>query len=152
MNYRFLLLSVAVLLVVVAGCGDKVPLSGTVTFSDNGDPLPQGAVFFQSDKVLAQGAIQPDGKYTVGTDKMTDGLPRGSYRVYIAGSELLTYVQTRTGVTDHAGRNIDEQFRDEIVTHVIDRKYANPDTSGLTFEADGKEKTFNIQVDRYSGR
>jgi len=151
MKHPFFLLPLAVLL-IVAGCSGKVPLRGTVTF-DDGEPVTHGAVFFQSETLSAHGVIQSDGTYIVGTDKTTDGIPRGTYQVFLAGTEHVEYRQTRTGVIDSVtGENIDHRFRDEIRTPIVDPKYANPTTSGLTFNTDGRTKTFDIVVERYSGR
>ena len=146
MNYRFFLLSLTVLL-VVSGCSDKLPLSGTVTFSDDGAPLTQGAVFFQSDTLQAQGGIKPDGTYVVGTDKLTDGIPKGSYRVMLVGTEQIEF-KSKT-VKDPGGNNI--EMKRETRTPVIDTKYGNVQTSGLTFEVDGKKRKFDFQVDRAPG-
>ena len=144
MKYHSFLLSLVVLLVAV-GCSNKVPLSGTVTFSDDGAPLTQGAIFFQSDKIRAQGNIQKDGTYTVGTDKQTDGLPRGAYQVYITGTASLAFVADSSMFADGGGQRT-------VETQVIDSKYSDPATSGLSFTVDGKTRTFDIQVERYSRR
>jgi len=149
--YNLFLLFVALLFVV--GCSNKVPLSGTVTFSDDGAPLTRGVVFFQSDTLLAQGAIQPNGRYTVGTDRMTDGLPRGTYRIYLVDTEIVEIIQTATGQIDPiTGNNVDYRFTDERRTPVIDLRYNRADTSGLTFTVDGRTRTFDIQVERIGGR
>ena len=150
MNYRFFLLSLTVLL-VVSGCGNKVPLSGTVTFSDDGAPLVQGIVFFESATLTAQGVIQPNGTYTVGTDKLTDGIPRDTYRVYLVGTEHIRSEPVGANEVNPVTGEINQRTR-EIRTPIIDPKYANLETSGLTFTADGKTRTFDIQVDRYGGR
>ena len=143
MKYHSFLLSLAVLLLAV-GCSNKMPLTGTVTFSDDGAPLTQGVIFFQSDKVLAQGDIGADGKYAVGTDKMTDGLPRGTYQVYITGTERLSLVEIDRGAMGGTARTTESP--------VIDGKYSRAETSGLSFTVDGKTRTFDIQVERYSRR
>jgi len=36
----------SMILLALTGCGDKVALSGKVTYSDDGSPLPIGTVFF----------------------------------------------------------------------------------------------------------
>ena len=147
MKYHSLLL-LLIAIVLNVGCSNKVSLSGTVTF-DDGAPLTHGAVFFHSEKLSAQGIIQPDGTYIVGTDKTDDGIPRGTYQVYLVGTDHVEYKQTRTGVIDPiTGENIDHRFRDEVRSPIIDQKYANPATSGLTVQA-GKTKTFDIKVERY---
>ncbi|MCL2004743.1 MAG: carboxypeptidase-like regulatory domain-containing protein [Planctomycetaceae bacterium] len=126
-------------LLIAAGCSGKVPLTGTVTFSDDGSPLPQGVIYFQSDTLVAQGGIQPDGTFRVGTDKTTDGLPPGTYRVYIGGAELSEFVPHTVGIHQTLRQNI---------TPLIDTKYNDPATSGLSVEVDNRTRTFDIQVDR----
>ena len=136
-------------LVIATGCSGKVPLSGTVTFSDNGDPVPLGVVYFVTPTFQAQGAIQEDGRYVVGSDKLSDGLPRGTYQVYIAGAANIEVRQTRPPgqVDPNTGENIDRQFTEEISISLIDLKYTDPETSGLTVTVD-RGQTFDIQVER----
>jgi len=145
MKYRTFV-SLAVVLLVIAGCSGKVPLGGTVTFKDDGTPLPQGAILFQSETILAQGGIQPDGTYRVGTDKITDGLPLGTYQVCIVGTDMVEFVADRATVVDPSGVGLGGQR--EVRTPLIDPKYASAATSGLSFVVDGKTKKFDIQVDR----
>jgi len=144
MKYRSILLSLSVLLFAI-GCSNKLPLSGTVTFSDDGSPVTRGAIFFQSDKVLAQGEIKEDGTYTVGTDKKTDGLPRGTYQVSITGTEKLTLVP----IVRPDGMQGGERA---VETPSVDKKYGDVATSGLSFTVDGKTKKFDIKVDRAGAR
>ncbi len=134
------LLSVALLLLVF-GCSNKVPLGGKVTFSDDGSAVPKGVVCFVSSNLMAQGKINPDGSYTMGTDKSTDGLPKGSYKVSIVGTDNSTVVEEKV-------KGSSSMSRREIRTPTIDKKYSNPETSGLTFTVDGKNRNFDIQVDR----
>jgi len=147
MKYHFLPL--LIVLLIAAGC-NKVPLRGTVTFSDNDEPVPRGVVYFYTPKLAAQGAIQPDGTYVVGTDKKSDGLPRGTYQVYISGADDISYVQERPlGQIDPVtGNNIDDRYRTEVRKSLIHKKYTDFDTTPLTFTADGKQKKFDIKVER----
>ncbi|MCL2005920.1 MAG: hypothetical protein FWG73_07110 [Planctomycetaceae bacterium] len=137
-------------LVIATGCSNKLPLSGTVTFSDNGEPVPLGVVYFVTPTFQAQGAIQEDGRYVVGSDKVADGLPPGTYQVYIAGAATIEVRQMRPPgqVDPNTGENIDRQFTEEISTSLIDLKYTNPDTSGLTFTVERGARTFDFEVDR----
>ncbi len=128
-----------VLLLLITGCSNKVPLGGTVIFSDDGTPLTRGVVFFQSKELVAQGAIKPDGTFRVGTDTLTDGLPRGTYKVYISGAEQVEFVPYQMGP---------EQAMRQNVTPLIDPKYSNQETSDLTFVVDGRTRKFDIKVDR----
>jgi hypothetical protein len=120
------------------GCSDLRPLSGTVTFSDDGSPLTAGAVFFETPTYSARGTIGPDGRYVVGSMRATDGIPIGTYQVTIRGAEDVVSTERPDGTWI------------ERRTALIDAKYQDPDTSGLTFTVDGTRntRTFDIQVER----
>lgn len=78
----------AVLGITVLGCGTgNYPLKGKITYAD-GTPITAGMVNFASETSLSRGKIQPDGSYVVGTLKDSDGIPKGSYKVYITGAEV----------------------------------------------------------------
>lgn len=119
-------------LLVVVGCGRQVKMGGRVTFSDNGDPLTMGTVVFKTEIFQARGEINPDGSYQIGSFKYKDGLPRGTYQVYVTGA-----IQQEEG-TDGS----------TVEIPLIDMKYANPNKSGLTVTVDGSTKTFDFQIDR----
>jgi hypothetical protein len=126
-----------VLLLFVVGCSDKVSLKGKVTFTDDGSPLTKGTVAFVQGGKLSRGDIKEDGTYVVGTDKLTDGLPPGTYQVYISGamiSELVEFGDV-PGVYNH--------------TPLIHSKYDSPETSGLSVEVNSSTKTYDIKVDRF---
>lgn len=120
------------LLATVAGCGDGKPLGGKVTFSDDGSPLTTGTVCFTDGKNFSRGEIKPDGTYTVRSEGKKDGIKPGNYRVYILGAESI--------VSDASGN--------DVVTPLIATKFTSVDTSGLTFNADGKTRQFDIKVDK----
>ena len=130
-NVFFLTLSL--LLLVLAGCGDKVTLRGKATFSDNGEPVPVGTVCFETDVFLARGDLKPDGTFIVGSLKASDGLPPGKYRVYITGAEKIID-------TDEKGINKYELL--------IDPKFADSKKSGIELEVTASTKTFDVVVDR----
>jgi hypothetical protein len=76
------------LLLAAAGCGQRhYPVGGKVTFED-GTPLTEGMVVFETGqgekKITARGAIQADGSYQLSTHKPGDGVPPGAYRALIA--------------------------------------------------------------------
>jgi len=123
------------------GCGQP-KVTGTVTYSD-GTPLERGSVNFQTEKHAAMGAIGKDGRYTIGGVKVGDGVPPGTYMVFITGAmgidasnvpELQPGLAMVSGVT-------------AAIMPLIDMKYERPETSGLTCEV--KSTTvFNIVVKR----
>gem|GEM_PF-572610 len=123
-----------VLLTFLTGCGSgHVPLSGKVTFSDDGSLLTVGTVGFLKDGHLARGTIQPNGTYSVSFGEM-GGLPPGTYQVIV-------FAEKSTEVPPDSGNYTYE--------YLIDKKYETPDTSGLTVEVNASTRTFDIQVDRF---
>jgi hypothetical protein len=127
----------------VIGCTRNVPLSGRITFADNGEPLMEGTIVFVSGKNQARGEIGKDGQYTLGFEAEGNGLPKGEYKVYIQAS----HVELKRGKDDLDGDG-DPDIIDRIETPLIAAEYANPETSGLIFTVDGKTNTFNIKVER----
>ena len=131
------LLSVVILTFgfLIPGCGSgNQKLSGKVTFSDNDEPLTRGIICFQMgpNSSMSRGTIQSDGTYVVGSLKKNDGLPLGTYEVFITGA-----ISTNINKNGH-----------ETVEPLIHSKYSDVKTSGLTFTANGKTRTFDIRVDR----
>ena len=126
-------------IVFVFGCS-KQQLTGTVTFSDDGSPVPAGAVYFTTPTFEAMGEIKKDGTYTVSSTGKNDGIPKGK-----------NYVVTIVGVDEVELRHAtDGRIIGERRTPLIDPKYTRKDTSDLTYTSDGKTKRFDIQVDRFS--
>ena len=143
MQTRFICLAALLILGAFIGCGTgNVPMGGTVTFSDNGDPLEVGTIVFTDGKQQARAELGPGGKFNLGFVKANDGLPKGSYKVYISGAikrEDRDVPNPRPGVL---------YFTE---TQLIDLKYERPDSSGLTFIVDGTTKTTTFSVDRATG-
>lgn len=136
-QYRsFFAASVLLFALLFTGCGENYPLSGKVTYSDDGSPVPTGAIFFTDGKFMSQGAIKEDGTYVVGTLKKTDGIPPGAYKVYFGGVQRQEDVKNAEGILETK------------YIPLIDGKYNSANTSGLTFTADGSEKTFDVKLDR----
>lgn len=128
----FFIISVAVLSI---GCnGKNVPLSGIVTFSDDGSPLTVGSVVFETDTHQARGQLQSDGRYTMGFVGESDGLPPDTYRVYVHGADI----------PDPTVPN-----RGDGVPYIplIDAKFAGGRSSGITVDVDKTAKTFDFSVD-----
>ena len=108
-------------------------MTGKVTFSDDNSPVPVGTICFEgSDGKMGRAEIQPDGTYRAGFDSAKDGLPKGSYKVYLTG--VVKMDENAPGIP--------------TPIPLIDPKYSNPSASGLTFEADGKTSILNFSVDR----
>ncbi|MDR1958735.1 MAG: carboxypeptidase-like regulatory domain-containing protein [Planctomycetaceae bacterium] len=111
------------------GCGNgNIPLGGTVTYED-GTPLPYGNVIFATDTFQASGNIDSTGKYTMGSVTVNDGLPEGTYKVYITGAS-----EEISGKNGSGTRSL------------IDPKYDNYSSTPLTCEVPVPGKTFDITV------
>ncbi|MDR2706705.1 MAG: hypothetical protein LBC02_13070 [Planctomycetaceae bacterium] len=129
-----LFVGLSLTLLLLVGCGDKVGLGGKVTFSDDGSPLGTGTVCFETETYLARGTLKADGSYVVGSLSEKDGLPAGTYRVYISGAEK-EIGQDKEGMA--------------IMEPLIDTKFSSGSTSGLSIDVTASTKTFDIKVDRY---
>lgn len=137
-----------VMIVAVAcciGCSDHVPLSGTVTFSDDGSPVPMGTVCFESATSYARGQLDQNGRYTLGFEKEGNGIPRGVYGVCVTGA------RRPLGMTDEPGSVPGSTGGVMQYQELVAQKFQARSTSGITCTVDGSTKTFNFQVDRAEG-
>jgi len=137
---RYQVWSIFILTALIAGvlgCGSGLhKVGGRVTYSDTGEPLETGFVCFVDGSTFARGMIKGDGTYTMGSFSETDGVPPGTYQVYIDGA--------RKGLGKRHPDDDDEPYQ-----QLIDLKHTRPDTSGLTFTT-GTDKVLNVTVDRYT--
>ncbi|MDO5580182.1 MAG: hypothetical protein Q4G69_03535 [Planctomycetia bacterium] len=121
-------------LCVICGCGNGMkPLGGKVTFSDNGEPLKQGTVIFQTETYQARGNLNESGVYQLGSLKEKDGIPAGTYSVFVSGTEV--------------EKGQDKNGMPTGFINLVDPKF-NSTECGLTFTVDGKTNTFDFKVDR----
>ena len=65
-------------LCILVGCGNNVRVTGTVTYSDTGEPVRFGTVVFDGGDVVGRGTIR-DGRFSVGRITDGDGIPPGTY-------------------------------------------------------------------------
>lgn len=131
MNYRIPYLIFIVLLCL--GCNKNSDVTGRITFAD-GSPLTAGTVTFKEGPYTGTGNIQPDGTYRLGAETVDGGVKPGSYQVVIRGA------------AEPIGQ-VDPASTDEVpMKQLIDLKYENYDTSGLTCEVKGKT-VFDITVE-----
>ena len=134
-NFTFF---ISLILLFFAGCGgNKVPLSGTVTYSDDGSPLSVGYVVFETDTFLSRGQLTSTGTYNTGSISAKDGIPPGTYRVYISGAIRAVGVD-KSGTANYES--------------LIDEKFGNGATSGLTVTVPTSNGKFDFTVDRYKGK
>jgi hypothetical protein len=116
----------ALLTFALTSCSRKssdtlVPVAGVVTV--NGAPLTTGSVTFHPDSAsgnmtqhIPTGPIDPQGNYRLSTATKA-GAPPGAYKVTVTAQAA-----------------IDPKNPYAPPTHLIDRKYADPVTSGLTMQ------------------
>jgi hypothetical protein len=118
-----------VLIALCVGCGDSdrlptAPVTGTVLY--NGDPLPQGSLLFvpEGGGPSAQGKIEPDGSFTMGTYTESDGAILGKHKVII------------TAMTAAGGSGLPEDAVDAVTGAVsmIPDRYGDLEKSGLTIQ------------------
>ena len=119
----FVLLLFCILL--TAGCGKKVSVTGRVTFPD-GKPLTTGSVIFETATYQVSGTIGTDGSYALGEINPGDKILPGEYKVRVAAST--------GGGSDGAP-----------LVNLIHPKYSNTATSELTCTVEGSTK-FDITV------
>ena len=130
---KFKFLPALLVLVLAVGCDGNVQLKGKVVFSDDKSPVPVGTVCFQTDTFLARGNLKPDGTFVVGSLKQGDGLPPGTYHVFITdANKTLGY----------------DVYGQAIMEPLIDTKYDHASSSGLTLEVDRSTRYIEFEVDR----
>lgn len=120
----------ALLFLFVAGCGPKLhQVTGRVHYAD-GKPLDIGRVVIDTGNqpTGSWGGLHPDGTFRMGTNSPTDGMPPGTYRVFIDGAQSLP----------EPGRP---------VRPLIHPRYSRPETSGLSFTVP-EQMEWDITVDR----
>ncbi|MDR1491511.1 MAG: hypothetical protein LBT05_02140 [Planctomycetaceae bacterium] len=134
----FLCLSAALFSVV--GCTGRVKVSGNVKFSD-GEALNFGEVCFTEGEKTFFGRIKEDGYYSPGEFQDGDGIPPGTYQVWLARTVLSEPIRNKNG----------EESDEVKQTDRVDKKYTAPETTELTFEVKrGGSKKFDFIVERPS--
>jgi len=128
--------SLSLSLLLVAGCGSNVGLSGKVVFSDDKSPLPSGTVglLAVSGDFSARGDIQSNGTFVAGSVRAGDGIPPGKYRVTVSAIKVLEH---------------NEETGEEVHEFLVDPKFGNAETSGLMIDITRTTRNFTIEVDRY---
>ena len=75
------------MLIALLGCGSgNVMLRGQVVFSDDGSPVPVGTIIFSTSTFTADGRLDAQGNFTMGSLSDRDGLPPGTYTVKLIGA------------------------------------------------------------------
>lgn len=114
---------------VVSGCGGRCQVTGKVTFSD-GTPLTFGTVNFSNGTTMCKGEIQEDGTYRMRTFKPGDGVPQGTYKIYITGAVQMLD-SGKTASTRGADGSSAEIHMVGKAVNLVPEKYSNPDQSPL---------------------
>jgi hypothetical protein len=132
-------------IVFAIGCGDP-KVTGKVTFPD-GTPLTRGQVMFQKEGFVASGDIQRDGSYSAGKNKDGDGIPPGTYEVFIVGASTFGELQN-ADVTPQVGPGGADSRAIEMAQTIslIHSKYTSSATSGLTVVVE-KSMKYDIKVE-----
>lgn len=130
---------------LIGGCGGNVKVKGTVKFA-NGEPLPGGVVNFTDGQNNYRGEIQTDGTFEMRTFKPGDGIPKGTYQVFLSETLMLSSGGTKT---TKSGEDGSDEMTWEVVgknTTTIDRKYNDPVNSGLKVDVT-KNMTYDIVLE-----
>lgn len=124
---------------VAVGCG-KAKVTGKVYFSDGTTLLKVGVVNFTDDKIICKGEIDREtGEFEMRTFKPGDGVPPGTYKVYIT--------EASTFGSGKETKSLGGSF--EIIgsaISLISPKYNIPEESGLTITV-SKSMKYDITLD-----
>ena len=146
MKYHLPLIFIGLILLMSAlGCSQNYPLKGKITYAD-GTPITAGMVNFASETSLSRGKIQSDGSYVVGTLKDGDGLPKGSYKIYITGAEVAMEAKPPKGVqkVDSMGKPVATLAAYRKLVHP---KYMTTEQTPLTCDVPVEKNRFDIIVE-----
>jgi hypothetical protein len=123
----------AVVMVVLAGCGERNPLSGLkfypvkgkVTLPD-GKPLPSGKVIFVATKstITSSANIESDGSFAFKGGANGDGLPEGEYKIRL---EVGDSTRAKKGTTPFPSKYLDADSSDLTATVKPDESSNNLD-------------------------
>ena len=108
-----------------------MPVGGVVTL--DGKPVDNAAVMLmpsgpEAAGLPAVGTTDPQGCFTLSTSTIGPGVMPGEYRVTVIKKETTGFLADEDGLDDGIAP---EGIRE---TWIIPRKYADPNTSGITVE------------------
>jgi hypothetical protein len=132
-------ITIALFIILVAGCSRTTKISGTVKFSD-GTPINFGNVVFGSETHSYYGTIKSDGTYITGGVKEAEGIPDGTYKIYLTATEEVENTYAPDGR---------KELIDYKVTQRVAAKHRSYETTDLSFEVKpGCPKTYDIVVEK----
>jgi hypothetical protein len=125
-------------LVCFAGCGDSGNgrITGTAKLKD-GTPLARGRVILTGGRSGANGQIQEDGTFTIGTFTVDDGAKPGNYTVVVVGA---TTPETRTYEEMTEGKGTAPKS-------LIHPRYGSAETSDLRIDVKPGKNELNLELD-----
>lgn len=131
-GYAILLL----LMPVAIGCGDKVPVSGKVVFTD-GTPVPLVSVLFESEDGMksAVGRTDEQGNFEMMFETPGDGVPRGAYRVSLRRPHPMDLDPGQEKLSPGPGWG-------------LQKKYRSPASSGITYNIERKVTDIKIELEK----
>ena len=139
-----------VAMIACAGCGGRSQVSGKVVFSD-GTPLTYGTVNFTNNEVACKGQIEKDGTFKMRTFKPGDGVPAGTYKVFITDT-LQFGDAAATATTGNAEDKNAEKVEYSIIgksTNTVPNEYSVPELSPfepVTVQGTIKNLTLTIEA------
>lgn len=143
MKYNNLFLFL-ILAMFAFGCGpNNTGLTGKVTFSDDNSPLTKGIVVLDDGSYVAKGPIQPDGTFKMGFEKAGNGVPPGTYKVYIQGAVEVEPEEHE----DQDGKMISSTMLSDA-TFLIDKKLTARKTTDIEVTITDQDQVLDIKVDR----
>jgi hypothetical protein len=119
----------------LAGCGSGIIISGSVTYEEDGSPVTNGVVNFDSENKHYSGGLS-NGKYTLGGTKDVQRIPYGKYKVWLSGTNIVNVNEDASGAQSSAQ-----------LTPLVTREFCSSQKTPLTFDIQpGSPKTFDIVV------
>lgn len=139
-----------VAMIACAGCGGRSQVSGKVVFSD-GTPLTYGTVNFTNNEVACKGQIEKDGTFKMRTFKPGDGVPAGTYKVFI--TDTLQFGEAAgTAKTGNSTDKNSEAVEYSLIgksTNTVPNEYSVPELSPfepVTVKGTIKNLTLTIEA------
>jgi hypothetical protein len=127
--------AVALVVLVMIGCGGTYDssVSGTVTL--DGAAVPRGTVAYypKSAGPIAYSPIESDGSYRIRTGR-EEGLKAGEYQVTVTANEASAQLESKTGGPMPPGKSLTPLW------------YRSKDSSGLTFTVERGSNEINLEL------